>query len=404
MRKKTLLTGIVGIMLFGLMGTNVHAVEDKTERLSGKTRYETSVKIAEHVGKKEKVQEVILSSAKNFPDSLGGAVLSGQNGAPILLVGSGYKDSQDSFRFIQKNLAKSGTIYILGGTGAVSEEIVAELKKQGYKNIQRLHGKDRYQTNVEIIESANIQRGTPFILATGGNFPDALSMSSVSAINHYPILLTASSGLKSESLNLLKSKRPSTVYIAGGEGVIPKKVEEQIKSVSPETKIKRLGGATRYETSAKIASEFAGDFSKQIVVSTGKNFPDALSGSSLAFQAKAPILLINNTMLPHEEFFFEQEIENAILLGGTSVVSENVEIEIDEMISGYEGDQIEEFNVSAVSNDYGVTTVYIQATEGSDKAIQDFAEDMASMIRASNEQPIENLVIDINYGQHVFAY
>ncbi|MFP3489732.1 cell wall-binding repeat-containing protein, partial [Staphylococcus sp. SIMBA_130] len=66
-------------------------------------------------------------------------------------------------------------IYILGGTGAVSENIKSTLEKKLYvQEVERVSGKDRYATAVEIAEE--VGGFNQAILASGNDSsPDALS-------------------------------------------------------------------------------------------------------------------------------------------------------------------------------------------------------------------------------------
>ena len=50
----------------------------------------------------------------------------------------------------------------------------------GYSNIKRFGGTDRYDTNMLIVNEVNVPQGTPVFIASGENFPDALSISSFS--------------------------------------------------------------------------------------------------------------------------------------------------------------------------------------------------------------------------------
>lgn len=63
-------------------------------------------------------------------------------------------------------------------------------------------------------------------------------------------------------------------------------------------KVKRIGGQDRYATAALIAKEaFAGEEVKQVVIVTGRNFPDALSAGGFAGFCDSPILISNETRL-----------------------------------------------------------------------------------------------------------
>ena len=67
--------------------------------------------------------------------------------------------------------------------------------------------------------------------------------------------------------------------------------------VEEENEIIRISGTTRYETGYKVAdalkAELGVDKFDAVVIATGKNFADALSGSYLAVVKNAPIILTN---------------------------------------------------------------------------------------------------------------
>jgi len=403
MKTKILATAMVGIMMFG-SGTSALAENEKVERVSGKSRIETSVEIAKQVTQKGSLQEVILTSSKNFPDSLGGSILSGKSNAPILLVGKDHHDSKVSLDFIYSNLPKNGKITILGSESAVSNEIVKELKNRGYQHIHRVNGKDRYETNLNIIKSVNVNKGTPFILATGSNFPDALSMSSVSSMKGYPIMLTKKEKMTNEALALITSKTPSVVYVAGSEGAVSPFVVEQIKKASPTSQVKRLGGSDRYKTSNIIANEFKKDFGNKAVLATGQNFPDALAGSTVASKEKAPILLVRDSILPHEKYLVDKDVQRAIILGGDVAVSKQVEKELVSLFQGYEGDPFIDFDVIDTKVTGTTVLVYIETPEKNKVKIKRFSTEMNNMVRDLNEMKIEKLILDFNNGDQVYSY
>lgn len=59
----------------------------------------------------------------------------------------------------------------------------------------------------------------------------------------------------------------------------------------------RIYGNNRYETSENIANNFNNNSNnkiKNIILASGENFPDALSGSSIAVKQNAVILLVND--------------------------------------------------------------------------------------------------------------
>ena len=63
------------------------------------------------------------------------------------------KNSTAIKTYIINNVTAGGTVYILGGTAAVSDKVLSGLT--GY-TVKRLAGNDRYATNLKILEEAGV--------------------------------------------------------------------------------------------------------------------------------------------------------------------------------------------------------------------------------------------------------
>lgn len=93
--------------------------------------------------------------------------------------------------------------------------------------------------------------------------------------------------------------------------------------------VNRFGGATRYETSRIIAeNNFKGYDMKNVVIASGNNFPDGLSGVTLARRLNAPLLLVDNNPADSGSQVVLQYIlqnlkkdGNIYILGGQGAVS-----------------------------------------------------------------------------------
>lgn len=295
------------------------------ERIAGSSRIQTAKAIADKYNS-DTVENVVLATGANFPDALAGSVLAAKLNAPILLTGNTVEASKDTLDFVSSHLDKSGRVYVLGGVGAVSEDVLDALRGMGYQNIERLAGVGRYDTSKAIVDELNPDRGTSVVIATGENFPDALSISSIAAIKGYPILLASKNALPQQTKDALLDIVPQKVYIVGGEGVVSANVQGEIKELLSleEENVIRLSGQGRYETSLNIVNYFKLD-SKNIVLATGQNFPDALAGSVLAAKLNAPILLIDNDGSEQKRYLDNSDFTNITLLGGTGAINEKVE-------------------------------------------------------------------------------
>ena len=291
-----------------------------SKRLAGKDRFETSLSIAKEYNSST-LQNVIITTAYDFPDALSGSVLASKLNAPILLVGKDTSDSAKTLDYINTHLAKTGRVYILGSEGVVGTPIISKLQSLGYKNFTRLAGANRIETNLQIVNSLNVAKGTPVIIATQNDFPDALSISGIASKNGYPILLSAKDSLDSKVLSKIKEIAPSKIYIVGSEGVVGVKVEIALNSICND--VIRIGGYDRFQTSARIAEAFKSNTTNAIVA-TGFDFPDALAGSVLAAAKNAPILLVDSFNVSEEKDYLDlTSIKNLFVLGSEGAVSKD---------------------------------------------------------------------------------
>ena len=281
-------------------------------RIYGDTRYETSLKAADAYKRQlgvDKFDSVILACGSNYADALAGSYLSAVKKAPILLV-SPRQDHIDAVQaFIKKNLAEGGTVYQLGGEAVVPESSVAGL--EGYE-VKRLWGSDRYATNVAILEEAGTE-GDEILVASGIGFADSLSASATGK----PILLVKNIIQESqkEYIETLKDKK---IYIIGGTGAVNESLEEYFRKFGTVT---RLGGATRYDTSAKVADTFFSE-PEGTVIAYGANFPDGLCGGSLANAMGGPLLLAANGKTDAAASYVKKSgIKDGTVLGGPALIS-----------------------------------------------------------------------------------
>lgn len=293
-------------------------------RIWGQQRMDTAEEIAKNFNSGT-VNNVILASAYNYPDSLSGSTLAAKLNAPILLCGNSKSDSGQALEYINNHLAKTGgTVYILGGTGVIGTDLENYLKGLKF-NVNRLGGATRYDTNKQIAIAENVKQGTPVMLAYSGNYPDALSASSIAGIKGYPIIFSDTDSLPQQTLGILSIIKPSTVYILGDTGVISDKVKDQIESSLglSDANIVRMGGATRYDTCMSILKQFNIDTANAIIVS-GQNFPDALAGSILGVKLNAPIIITDNNDVSKQKSYLDStNISNLYALGGSGVISDD---------------------------------------------------------------------------------
>lgn len=306
------------------------AAYSKSERIYGKDRYETAVKISQK-GWAMGTDCVILSSGEGYADALCAAPLANINDAPILLTRKNTLDSNTL-----KELKRLGVkkVYIVGGEGSISKEVENTIKSETNSKIERIEGKDRYETSIKIaekleeLETVNKNnKSKELILASGENYADALSAAPVGAIREIPIILTKSNELPKETKEYIKKYNANKVYIIGGKA----SVSDTIKNSLPVSK--RIYGKDRFETNVAVVKAFPSDFDFQNpyvalgVGSTGDEFADALSASAIAAKNGAPVILTGKKLnsatktLSKESFLPSSKIT---ILGGVNNVPDEI--------------------------------------------------------------------------------
>lgn len=307
---------ILFLLLFlSLTSLKAYAQSVDVNYIFGKDRYETAVKISQS-GWAGGSENIILASGEQFPDSLSAGPLAVKLNAPILLTGNSTLNSSTYQEIVR---LKARNIYIIGGSGAVSSGIESYLKNRNY-GITRIGGINRYETSVKI--AAYLGSPNEIFIATGKNFPDAMSIVPVAAMRAEPIILADDN--YSSYLGLYLSKRNITrSYILGGEAIVSQKVY----NMAPNHV--RIFGNNRYDTNKEIFKYFADDFQyKTMFLTTGKNFPDALTGGIMAGLGKAPVLLSDIGLSTNAENIFNSyrfDLAKIDILGGNPVTDKNLQ-------------------------------------------------------------------------------
>lgn len=321
------------------------------KRLAGDTRTLTAVEISKE-GWGEGSETVILARGDKFPDALAGAVLAKSYDAPILLTNSKTLSTETQAE-IERLQAKN--IFILGGTGAVSEEIETQLATK--YTVERIEGDNRYETSANIakyLKTNGKLLTNSAIIAYAQNYPDALAISSWAAQEGVPILLSETNYLPKETTEALADLEISKTIISGGTGVISTKVESELPDST------RYGGDNRYETAIEIIKGLGQDIDT-IFVATGNDFPDALAGSALAAKQGKAILLVGNTIDPVVVKFLttqKEKVNNIYALGGDGVVTPSTLSKLVQTLAGI----LEETPEQAVTNALDALKLFDEAT------------------------------------------
>lgn len=313
------------------------AVATQEAAVAGSTRISTAIEASRKAYPVDgSVDIVILATAYNWPDALGGTALAGAVHGPLLLTA---KDALPTEVAAEITRLAPKRVYVLGGTGVVSDAVLNDARALTSENIAtRLYGADRYGTAIAIADEVKAMRGAEYdgtaFVCTGLNFPDALSAAPIAAANGWPIYLTHTDSVLPEVVDSMMRTyggNPSNHgYIIGGTGALSEGVAYQLDEL-PFMGFMRISGADRYATSAEVARigfDGLGMLMSRPALATGEDFPDALAGGVLQGSDACPVLLTRGSVLsPHAADVltdYKDMIYEVRYLGGTGVISPSV--------------------------------------------------------------------------------
>jgi putative cell wall-binding protein len=167
---------------------------------------------------------VILARDNLFADALAGSPMSKVFVGPVLLTPS-TSLSASARDGIVRALNPGDTVYILGGTAAISDNVEAQIRALGFVTV-RIGGAGRYATAALIATKlATAEVVTKVYFATGVNFPDALAGAAYAAQQGWALLLVrpGATSVPGTQVTYLQSVASSvtSVVILGGINAMP---------------------------------------------------------------------------------------------------------------------------------------------------------------------------------------
>lgn len=243
-------------------------------RLAGADREATAVAVSQASFPAGGAGAVVLARDDTYPDALAGAALAGSRNAPVLLTSPAALDAGPDAE-LRRVLPAGGTVYLLGGTAALSDQVASRVVSDGYR-VTRLSGADRYATAAAVAGVVGSPSGA--LLTTGDNFPDALAAAAATAGGGRVVLLTHGSTMPAATRSYLSAHPGVQVYAVGGP------------AAAADPTATAVVGADRYATAAAVARQFF-SFPATVGLATGVAFPDALAAGPRLAALGVPLLL-----------------------------------------------------------------------------------------------------------------
>lgn len=261
-------------------------------RVQGNDRFDTAARIAGLTFDQARVAVVV--TGRGFADALAGSFAAGRLNGPVLLVEPDHVPETT-----RATLADLGVevVVMLGGTGAIEQDVQDSLQNEGYA-VERIAGEDRYETAAAVARKygadadGRLDGDRTAILATGEDFPDALSAGPVAARAQLPLLLTPQAGTVPVVTDALAQLGIERIVVVGGNAAVSDAVVQAYRNAGYA--VERWAGQGRTATAADVADNAVARLAfspAAVLLARGDEFPDALTASMHGARLGAPILL-----------------------------------------------------------------------------------------------------------------
>ena len=259
--------------------------------------------------------------------------------------------------------APDGALYVTTSNG--TNDMVLRVVP-GEVLIDRYAGADRYAT-ATVVSRNTFGGGAPIVyVATGANYPDALTGGAAAARAPGPVLLVTPSSIPQATRTEIQRLRPQRIVVLGGTGAISASVQSQLHTLAPGG-ASRLAGDDRYETAAVVSRATFGQGVPVAYIATGADYPDALGAVPAAGVEGGPILLVRPNGVPGatRTELARLRPQRIVVLGGTGAINATVASQLQaytpapiQRRSGIDRYETA-VNVSRASFGPGVTRVFI---------------------------------------------
>lgn len=285
---------------------------------------------------------VVLSRSDTYYDALSGSALAIHAQGPLLLTPPSQLDPAVETE-IKRVLYPGQTVYLLGGTAALSPAVASALQADGYQ-VVRLAGADMYGTAIAVakqIVALNQGYANGIFLATALQYYDALAAGDAAGQeNGAFVLLTDGAEMPAETSSYIKQLDADAAkqrvaapvqYGIGGPG------DRALNSWDPSDNNDGPSyvGANAEDTALLLADSIFYFSPHHVAIATSWGWYDALSGGAMAGDADGtinfhggPVLLTSPTSLyPGDAKYLADNrggLAGAAVLGGPKALPQTI--------------------------------------------------------------------------------
>jgi len=303
-----------------------------------------AVAISNSLFEDQSAAHVLIARRDDYADALAGSAL-GYGIGPLLFASSTGPLPEPSRAELRRVLPQGGLVYLLGGPVALSADLENDLIGMGYQ-VRRLAGGAREETAVAVsrelgtrLTELGFDQPSVAIVATRGNWPDAVAVGSLAAYFGVPIFLTSPGELHPATAQALSEFAPGILYVVGGVNAISDPTAEAARQAAgtiPESAF-RLAGPERNTTAVEVGQEFEfvlGQLEERgpglviaVNVRRDDGFTHVLSASSIAGAFGTPFVPVDGTS---GENFLQEAQQYVFNFGVDGVIAGDVDLIVPE--------------------------------------------------------------------------
>lgn len=202
-------------------------------RLSGKDRYETSLKIAKAITTKT---DAFVVGGNGLADAMSIASVAAQKSAPIIVTPKEglTEDAKGFLKDVTKNFTN---IDVIGGVNSVSTQVLKDINKirPALDTVDRIAGNDRNDTNAKVIKeyfTSNSDLNKVYVAKDGDSqLVDALAVAPLAGKTKGAIVL-ATNDLTKAQADILEAKKANQKVTQIGGGIASTVVQKVLKALT----------------------------------------------------------------------------------------------------------------------------------------------------------------------------
>lgn len=294
MRALVSIAAAFALVMAGLTTAAAPAEAVTTQRYAGADRYATSVAIsrATNAG-----TTLFLANGEKFPDALAAGPVAAAERAHLLLTAPGRLPAIVAERIGE---LRPTEIVVVGSEASVSAAVATQAAGISGARVSRIGGVDRVDTSLRLLDRLASRGAVSTVwVASGFDFPDALVAASVAGRARAAVVLDHHAADPASAQAWADRVRPAVsgrhVRIAGGEPSVSAADAQGLRDAGAAS-VTRFAGQDRYTTARIINDAFAATPAEPtMLLTTGSNFPDALSGAVHASLRGVPMYLTTGT-------------------------------------------------------------------------------------------------------------